>query len=228
MSPGECVILVPVYGRIEPACEEGLRELEARGYPVRRVYGYSAIDQARSAIASVALDDGFAELMWIDADIAFAARDVERLRAHRLPFTCGIYPRKGVRGLACDLGEAASAVRFGEPGGPVAIKRTGMGFVHTRRTVYETIARTQSLPTCNEIFGERLVPYFLPMIVAENGGHTYLAEDYAFSERARRSGFAIVADTTIRLWHMGTYGYGWEDAGRDVERYADYLFHVTR
>jgi hypothetical protein len=222
------VVLVPVYGRIEPACEAGLRELEARGYPVRRVYGYSAIDQARSAIATAALDDGFAELMWIDADIAFAARDVDRLRAYRLPLCCGIYPTKGVRRLACDLGDAVNEVKFGEQGGPLAIRRCGMGFVHTRRVLYETIARTQALPVCNEIYGERVVPYFLPMVAAEDGGHTYLAEDYAFCERARRAGFAIVADTSIRLWHMGTYGFGWEDAGRDVERYAHYLFHVSR
>jgi hypothetical protein len=36
-----------------------------------------------------------------------------------------------------------------------------------------------------------------------------------------------MADTTIRLWHVGTYRYGWEDAGRDVERFGDYTFHVT-
>jgi hypothetical protein len=34
----------------------------------------------------------------------------------------------------------------------------------------------------------------------------YLTEDYA-SERARRCGYRLVADTTIRLQHIGAYGY---------------------
>ena len=30
-----------------------------------------------------------------------------------------------------------------------------------------------------------------------------------------------MADTTIRLWHIGNYEYGWEDAGREVNRFAN-------
>jgi hypothetical protein len=36
-----------------------------------------------------------------------------------------------------------------------------------------------------------------------------------------------MADTSIRLWHVGSYRYGWEDAGRDVERFDDYTFDIT-
>lgn len=35
-----------------------------------------------------------------------------------------------------------------------------------------------------------------------------------------------MVDTRIRLWHVGTYRYGWEDAGSSKERYADYTFHL--
>jgi hypothetical protein len=34
--PAECVILVPVGGAVDAGCEEGLRELERRGYSPRR------------------------------------------------------------------------------------------------------------------------------------------------------------------------------------------------
>lgn len=54
-------MLTPVASFIEPACEEGLRELEKRGYAVRRVRGYSAIDVGRCQLASDALADGFAD-----------------------------------------------------------------------------------------------------------------------------------------------------------------------
>ena len=56
--------------------------------------------------------------------------------------------------------------------------------------------------------------------------HWYLPEDYAFCERARQSGFKILADTTIRLWHHGSYGYSWEDAGKNQERYEPFYFNV--
>jgi hypothetical protein len=36
-----------------------------------------------------------------------------------------------------------------------------------------------------------------------------------------------VADTGIRLWHWGWFGFGWEDAGRTVERYRSYTYHLT-
>jgi hypothetical protein len=56
MSPtSRCIVLVPVGGAIDPGCEDGLRELERRGYPVWRVRGYSAIDAARNQMASGAL-----------------------------------------------------------------------------------------------------------------------------------------------------------------------------
>jgi hypothetical protein len=57
-------------------------------------------------------------------------------------------------------------------------------------------------------------------------GHWYLPEDYAFCERARQCGYKIMADTTIRLWHHGGYGYSWEDAGKDKERFETFYFHV--
>ena len=87
------VVLVPVGSHIDPACDDGLRELEKRGYVVWRVRGYSAIDAARSQMATDALAQSFDELVWIDSDVAFQADDVDRLRAHNLPFACGLYPK---------------------------------------------------------------------------------------------------------------------------------------
>src|SRR5262245_57019935 len=57
-------------------------------------YGGSQIDTVRNRLASEALAEGFEELMWIDADIAFHPASVERLRAHGLPIVCGLYPTK--------------------------------------------------------------------------------------------------------------------------------------
>ena len=78
---------------------------------------------------------------------------------------------------------------------------------------------------CNERFGEPMIPFFHPMPHQCEDGHWYLAEDYAFCQRARECGFAIVADTTIRLWHVGTYPFGWEDAGIERHRHGSFTLH---
>lgn len=226
MSTKKSIILVPVGSHIEPECERGLARLESRGYTVRRVYGYAAIDQARSQMATDALAEGFDELIWVDSDVAFEPEAIDRLREHRLPMVCGIYPKKGVRALSCHLAPNTPQVVFGAGGGLLEILYAATGFLLTRREVYETMQRVLALPVCNEDFSKPIVPYFLPLIAERNGKPWYLGEDFAFSERARRAGFTVMADTTIRLRHMGRYGYTWEDAGGDRASYATYTFHV--
>lgn len=227
MSTSKCIVLVPVGSHIEPECERGLARLEARGYVVRRVSGYAAIDQGRSQMATDALAEGFDELMWIDSDVNFDPDSVDRLRAHDLPIVCGIYPKKGVRALSCHLAPNTPQVVFGTGGGLLEITYAATGFLHTRRVIYEEMAKRLELPVCNEAFARPMVPYFLPLIVSRGDKPWYLGEDFSFCERARRCDYAIMADTTIRLHHIGRYGYGWEDAGADPSRYRHYTFNVT-
>jgi len=239
-SNSTCVILVPAFGTPVAKCEEGLRELEKRGYPIRRVRGFSAIDQGRNQMASDALHDGFEETIWIDTDIGFAADDVERLRSHDLPITGGLYPQPGARSLACELLPGTDKVVFGSEGGLIEVKYLAAGFLHVRRAAYEAIRDQLKLPLCNTRFGRGMWPFFLsyavendvptaaakPLSSAAKPRHRYLTEDFAFCHRARQAGFKIMADTTIRLWRVGSYGYGWEDAGNDPERFDSYEFHI--
>jgi len=221
-----CVVLVPHMGRIDAVCERGLRELEKRGYEVRRVSGLSLLDQARSQLATEALAGGFDEIMWIDADVGFMAEHVDHLRSHNLPIVCGVYVKKGPRALACHLLPETKSITFGREGGLTEICYAPTGFLLTHRQVYEDVQRRLELPTCNTRFGKPIVPYFLSLIVPDGDGHWYLGEDFAFCERARRCGYQIWADTSIRLWHFGSYGYSWEDAGADTTRYATYHYRL--
>jgi hypothetical protein len=219
-----CVILVPALQPPAARCEEGLRELERRGYPVRRVRGFSAIDQGRNEMAAAALRDGFAETMWIDIDIGFEADDVERLRARALPIAAGVYPQVAARALACHLLPNTPQLVFGNEGGLVEIKYAAAGFLLVRREVYEAVCQRLALPLCNTRFGRGVWPLFQPLTVFDDGVHRYLTEDYAFCHRARQAGFKIMADTSIRLWRFGSYPFSWEDAGSEPERLA--TFHV--
>jgi hypothetical protein len=220
----ECVVLVPVGGQIDPGCDDALRELERRGHPVWRYRGYSAVDAARNQMASDALGAGFAEFMWIDSDVVFEPEDVRKLRAHGLPFACGLYPKKGPREFACEFLTGTPAVRFGTGGGLLEVRYCGFGFALVRKEVFAAVHHRLGLPVCNRRFATPLVPFFQPLLVDEPTGPWSLSEDYAFCERARRCGHKVVADTTIRLWHVGPYRYGWEDAGGERRRQAGFTF----
>jgi hypothetical protein len=227
VDPGRCAVLVPFTGSIFPQCEHGLRELEKRGYEVRRIGGYAAIDQARNQMATDALVDGFEETMWIDSDIEFDPDTVDQLRTHDLPIVCGIYAQKGRKAVAAHVVPGTPALTFGLEGGLVEILYAATGFLLVRREVYLKIQHRSALPLTNERFGEPLIPFFCPMAHPYQDGHWYLAEDYAFSERAKQCGFSIVADTRIRLWHIGTYPFAWEDAGSEKARNASFTLHLS-
>ena len=220
------VALVPVAGTIEPECETSLQQLRARGIKVRVYRGSSAIDQARAMMAYDALRDGFTELLWVDSDVAFEPLHVDMLLAHDEPFVCGIYAKKGVRALTCHLLPTTKELLLGEDGGLTEILYAAGGFTLVRSSVYSTIKEKLSVPTCNAQFGMPFVPYYQPMVKQTDAGPWYLAEDFAFSERARQAGFRVMADTRIRLRHIGRYAYQWEDAGLEMARHPRFRFVV--
>ena len=220
------VALVPVANVMEPECEASLQKLRARGIKVRVFRGASAIDQVRSMMVHDALKDGFTELLWVDADIAFEPSDVDMLLSHDEPFVCGIYPKKGPRALACHILPDTRELVFGEEGGLIEILYAAGGFTLVRSSVYAGIQEKLALPTCNAQFGAPLVPYYMPLVKETDAGAWYLAEDFAFSERARQAGFSVHADTRIRLKHIGRYAYQWEDAGAEPKRHASYRLVV--
>jgi len=222
-----CVILVPVGSHIEPSCEAGLDELERMGYPVWRKWGYSDISRGRSEMATEALAEGFDELMWIDADTEFHPEAVNHLRAYQLPIVGGICAIKNERRLACTTMDGDSEIVFGEQGALKELTFLGTGFLLTRREVYEKIQKSFELPVC--IGGKHgLIPFFMPMVVPEprTGRLQYLSEGYSFCERARQCGFKIMADTRIRVGHIGRKSYFWEEAGSPVVRYKTFRYRV--
>lgn len=223
LNRSRCVVLVPIYDQVERACEQSLQALEERGYHVRRLLAGAAIDVGRSRIATAALDDGYDELMWIDSDIAFDPGAVDALRDHGLPICAGLYPKKADAQMAFHGNRDTRNLTLGQQGGVIEVGYAATGFMYTQRCVYEDMQHKLGLPLCNETFGERIVPYFLPQVIEDAPGrHWYLAEDFSFCHRARQVGYRIRVDTSIRLWHIGKYAYSWEDACGDRTRYESF------
>ncbi len=208
-------MLVPVYRELHPKTERALSQLADRGYVVRLLRGSSQVDLARGTLAQRALEDGFAETMWIDADIVFAPADVDKLRGHNRPFTAGLYVnKKSGQGFAAKF-KAGTAATFGTGGGLIPMVGVGAGFMHVRREVYEAITAKLKLPLVSGGYeGEKFRPFFLPLLAMENDCLSYRADDYAFCHRATVAGFPPFADTTIRLGHVGSHEYTWSDLVR--------------
>ncbi|MCA9127703.1 MAG: hypothetical protein KDB22_11480 [Planctomycetales bacterium] len=227
LNPRACIVLVPFRGGIAPECDRSLRALEKMGYVVKRIGGYAAIDQGRCQMATDAYYAGYEETMWIDSDVAFEPADVQRLREQDEAIICGAYPVKGKRALACHVMPGTQSVTFGREGSTIEILYAGAGFLFVKRFVYESMLRRLRLPICNQRFGSPLVPFFAPMQVPTRQGLWYLAEDFAFCHRARQCGFKIMADTRIRLWHMGTQLCSWDTPECSGPRYDTFTLNLT-
>jgi Methyltransferase domain len=214
-NPERCAILVPVHQAIDPEVDDSLQELARRGYPVLVLRGSSAIDMARNDLANQAMDLGYEETFWIDADVVFKPDDVDKVREHGIPFVAGLYPKKGRREFACKFWPTIQDIIFGVGGGLRNMQYVGMGFTYIRAEVYHKIASDLKLPRVKGGYtvGKKIVPYFLPMLAPneDEEGEVYLAEDASLCERARQVGFTVMADTTIRLDHMGRRKWCWED-----------------
>lgn len=219
MQGDRCLVVVPFRDYVEPACEEALRALEARGYTVRRRVEPASVDLKRSHLATEALAENFEEILWVDSDTVFHPDAVERLRSHRLPIVGGIYAKRGQAEFVCRFLPDTPTMTLGEGGGLVEVRYAGTGFLLTHRRVYEDIKRVLELPVCNKMWPTTVVPYFLPLAIEDiDLGWYYLSHDFSFCERARQAGYKVMLDTSIRLWHVGTYTYGWEDVISPIKR----------
>lgn len=195
-------VLVPVSHAIEPQVEESLKALERKGATVVRRYGFSAIDQARCVLAQEAFDAGFENILWIDSDVAFRVEDVEKLLSHNLDFVVGAYSVKGWPAFTSRFVD--DEIVFGEGGGLYEVNYAATGFMLCKRNVYSRVQRHYRMKKVG-VWGDQfwVYPYFFPIIKNAE----YLGEDYAFCERARQAGIKIYCDTTIKLSHIGKYGY---------------------
>ena len=218
-----CIVMVPTTtGLPLPECEERLRVLERRGYPVWRARGFAYLDTALSKLATDALAQGFDDLLWIGPDIVFDPDAVDALRASDQPIVGGLYPQPTEGRYAVELPKGTGLIRFGPAGGLVELRYSGFGFMLTRRSVYESIRAQLKLPICNERAGIPLVPYFASLIVARaNGEARYLEGEHAFCERSRQCGFRVMGDTRIDLRRLGQYNYGREDVCSGTKRIAN-------
>jgi hypothetical protein len=137
------------------------------------------------------------------------------LRGHGWPLIGAAVPKTKSRGFEIDFLPDQGLVEFGEGGGTIEVLRTSCSFLYTHHQVYESIYQQLNMQLCNQQMSHGLgfLPFFQPMVSKETTPPRYLADDFAFTERARQCGIPIRIDTTIRIGHVWAYPYMWEDLG---------------
>jgi hypothetical protein len=223
------VVYVPVHRFIDTDTYHCLRGLEDLGVRVDYSKGASAIDLSRSVLASDAIRAGFESILFIDSDMFFDPADVVRFLLSPAPVIAGAYAAKklGNGQLNADFGPGVESVRMGEwASEPVPVRKVGAGFLRIKVDFLRRMRDELKLPYCRmaHTFGW---PFFMPIIVEEDGETRYLAEDYAFCWRCHQLGISPLIDASFRLYHIGDYAYGWEEgAGEYIPRSRNLKYEI--
>ena len=196
----------------------------------------SLITRSRNTLVSQFLSVPEAtHLLFIDADIRFAAEQVMAMMAFGEPIVAGIYPLKVIDwdnpaiaraaggepfataplhyvGTLCDEHEIERRGRFATG------IYCGGGFMLIQRAAIETMiaaypdTRYGRVHAFGNAASETNHALFDCMIDRETG--TYISEDYGFCQKWRDIGGTIWLDTEGRLTHIGSYNFQGDPARR--------------
>lgn len=206
-------LVVMAYGGLSsPTTKAMIAELSDSpvGWILKFATEDAAIDRARSTVATEFLDSpsGSDVLVMVDHDIEWAPGDLAHIAAKAAEHKAvvgGIVSKRLIgKGFGGRFGDGkrhefgtSELVELGEGG------YVGGAFMAIHRYVLEVLSEVN--PKVRTGFH----PFFLPMVRFNErlGAHEYLSEDWAFCERAKRSGLKVYASLKPVTTHWGEYGY---------------------
>ena len=237
---------MPMYGgMISEATMHGLLELQqwsmqhGVGLRFQSIGNESLITRARNTIVSMMLDqvDYVAtHLLFIDADIGFSWRNVERLVSIDKDIACGIYPRKHIHyeKIKAILDEKPNStpdeieakalgynVDFDDPSrltgeaGFFKVNEAATGMMLVKREVLTTMIKkfperkyeTDQIVNGAHYRSDNCYDLFAVGPYMTAGQKRYLSEDYYFSRLWQECGGEIWADLTMPLTHFGNKAF---------------------
>lgn len=238
MSGFSVTVAVCAHRQIQAQTYENLRALENCPDPkvtVRLVDGDALISRSRSRAATHFLKTTKDDLlMFIDDDIVISPFDATKLmqEAHQLnlPIVGAAYVTKSKTnpGFAIrPLGK--QALEFGTNGKLYEMRSISTGCMVIRREVLNKFINEGIAPLCKHgTTGYH--PFFQHQKMMIDDVWEDVSEDWYFCEKARKLGYKVWCDTTIKLGHIGPYEFTWDDMV-DVraglrKTYASHTFNV--
>lgn len=164
--------------------------------------GSSIITRARNSLVNQFMESDCTEMLFIDADVNFKAKDVLRIMAlaSDKDIVCGAYPRRAKDQMFF------TDIWYNEEGGVeitdglLRVERVGTGFMFIRRHVIQTLMDKH--PEWR-YFVETEGKYHYSLFDFQSTPKGYMGEDYLFCDRAREAGFKIYLDPDTNLGHFG-------------------------
>lgn len=149
-----------------------------------KLHGGTLVYHGRDALATSAIDGGFTDVLWLDADMVFQDSIVEDLQFSGKAFVSGIAHGRRPPHSSCLFSEIYPGVkRFTEyPSNTFKVAGCGFGCVLIKTEILKAIKDRHG--TC-----------FFPT--------RELGEDLAFCQRVTEMGFEIWAEPSVRLGHIG-------------------------
>jgi hypothetical protein len=148
-------------------------------------------DHARNKGVEKVLEDGYNWLFFLDDDVVVPHDTIDRLIAHGRDIVSGIYYRRADPIVPVMMVEADPkpvwATQF-TPGNVVAVDLVGSGCLLIHRRVLERVEK----------------PWFEWLLDRDDIEESQkCSEDFAFSRKAKKAGFEILVDTSIKCQHIG-------------------------
>jgi len=149
-----------------------------------RIHGGTLVYCARDALAKAAMDGGYTDVLWLDADMVFQDTLVDDLQFSGKSFVSGIAHGRRPPHQSCLFTEVYPQIkRFAEyPSNTFRVAGCGFGCVLMKTDILRAIWDRHG--TC-----------FFPT--------RELGEDLAFCQRATEGGYEIYAEPSVRLGHIG-------------------------
>ena len=186
---------------------------QATFYPI---FFESLISRGRNAAVAEFLRSDCTHLLFIDGDISFDPKDVDKLIVSNKDVICSPYPKKYIK-LENVLKENHELVDFAVSGN---VKQVGeslyeidsvaTGFLLIKREVFEKILIfNKNLSYINDIdgygIGNKMWDFFKVGINSKT--KVYDSEDWGFCNLWRSIGEKVYARSDIQLTHWGWHGY---------------------
>lgn len=183
---------------------------------VRVLDGDALISRSRSRAATYFLNSTKDDLlMFIDDDVVISALDATKLMQEawqmKLPIVGGAYVTKtkvkpgfAIRPLGTER------LEFGTNGKIYEVRSISTGCMVIRREVLTKFVNEKVAPLCTHGTAS-YYPFFQHEKMIIDGKLEDMSEDWYFCEKAKKLGFSVWCDTTIKLGHIGPYEYTWDD-----------------
>ena len=149
-----------------------------------KLHGGTLVYHGRDALAKMAIEGGYTDVLWLDADMVFQDTVLEDLQFSGKPFVSGIAHGRRPPHRSCLFSEIFPGIQRIEEYPTDTFRVAGCGFGCV-------LMKTEIL----RIVRERHGTCFFPTME--------LGEDLAFCKKATDAGFEIWAEPSVRLGHIG-------------------------